>query len=51
MKFILILWLYGTSPTTAEFDTYKACMIAGASVAEKQRATNYVCVPKGDEKK
>lgn len=51
MKFILILWLYSASPTTAEFDTYKACMVAGASVVEKHKKADYVCMPKGDERK
>ena len=55
MKYILILYLSGGTPTSVEFDTAFACMTAGASITQsidmhtgKDDKTPWMlCEPKG----
>ena len=53
MKYILILWMVGASPSIdhVEFDTKVACKNALDTVAKTGGTFNLhgVCVPKGDE--
>jgi len=52
MKWLLVIWLNGYPGMSyaGEFDTFRACMIGGAQIAEKRglRSVDYVCMKKGD---
>ncbi len=44
---ILIIWMYGVNPATAEFSSFAKCQAAGNNVVEQAIvATSYICVEK-----
>lgn len=48
MKFILILMLYGSVATTAEFNSKAACEAAIEQVKAIKANSMGICVPKGN---